>query len=173
MVLYGNTNKIVEWVWCEFLSTKYIPTTASDLMTSRSIFNSLVCMAQNDKMVLFIHDRQKDGESFSSPDEVLPMVHRQCRQYTDNIKKTAYVSCLFYTMFKQNMTGLQRSENTSINHSNIMRVLSWMKHVKFKVDHFWATACKTVRPFLSDHCRSCLSCSWRWCIVVKRLDGSR
>jgi len=35
---------------------------------------------------------------------------------------------------------------------------------------FWATVCKTVRPMLSDRCLSCL---WRWCIVAKRLHGSR
>jgi len=34
----------------------------------------------------------------------------------------------------------------------------------------WATVCKTVRPMLSDRCLSCL---WHWCIVAKRLDGSR
>ena len=31
IVLCGSTNKDVEW--CEFLSTKYIPSNASDLMT--------------------------------------------------------------------------------------------------------------------------------------------
>jgi len=35
---------------------------------------------------------------------------------------------------------------------------------------FWATVCITVRPLLSDRCLSCLR---RWCIVAKRLDGSR
>ena len=39
---------------------------------------------------------------------------------------------------------------------------------------FWATVCKTVRPVLSDHCLSvCLVCLWCWCIVAKRMDGSR
>ena len=38
---------------------------------------------------------------------------------------------------------------------------------------FWATVCRTVRPMLSDHCLSCLSCLWRWSIVAKPLDGSR
>jgi len=40
---------------------------------------------------------------------------------------------------------------------------------------FWATVCKTVRRMLSDRCLSCpvLACLWRWCIVAKRLDGSR
>ena len=45
-----------------------------------------------------------------------------------------------------------------------------------KNDGFWVTVCKTVRPMLSDSCLSCpvcLSCLWRWCIVAKRLDGSR
>ena len=39
----------------------------------------------------------------------------------------------------------------------------------------WATVCKTVRPMLSDHCPvlSCPVCLQRWCIVAKRLDGSR
>jgi len=36
--------------------------------------------------------------------------------------------------------------------------------------NFWATVCKTVRPMLSDRCLSCL---WRWCVVAKRLNGSR
>jgi len=36
---------------------------------------------------------------------------------------------------------------------------------------FWATVYKTVRPMLSDRCLSV--CLWRWCIVAKRLDGSR
>jgi len=35
---------------------------------------------------------------------------------------------------------------------------------------FWATVCKMVYPMLSDHCPVC---RWRWCIVAKRLDGSR
>jgi len=38
---------------------------------------------------------------------------------------------------------------------------------------FWATVCKTSRRMLSDRCLSCLSCLWRWCIVIKQLDGSR
>jgi len=48
---------------------------------------------------------------------------------------------------------------------------------------FWATVCKTVRPMLSDRCPvclsvclsclSCLSCLLCWCIVAKRVDGSR
>jgi len=36
--------------------------------------------------------------------------------------------------------------------------------------NFGATVCKTVRPMLPD---CCLSCLWRWCIVAKRLHGSR
>jgi len=45
--------------------------------------------------------------------------------------------------------------------------------------NFWATVCKTVGPMLSDRCLSVLSCLsvsdflWCWCIVVKRLDGSK
>jgi len=41
--------------------------------------------------------------------------------------------------------------------------------------HFWATVCKTVRLVLSRTpvCPVCLSCLWRWCIVAKRLHGSR
>jgi len=35
---------------------------------------------------------------------------------------------------------------------------------------FWATICKMVQPMLSDRCLSCL---WHWCIVAKRLVGSR
>jgi len=38
---------------------------------------------------------------------------------------------------------------------------------------FWATICKVVHPMLSDHCPVRLSCLWHWCIVAKRLDGSR
>jgi len=42
---------------------------------------------------------------------------------------------------------------------------------------FWTTVSKTVRPMLSDCCPVCVSCLpaslWRWCIVAKRLDGSR
>jgi len=39
---------------------------------------------------------------------------------------------------------------------------------------FWATVYKTARPMLSVRCLSVLSvCLWRWCIVTKRLDGSR
>jgi len=38
----------------------------------------------------------------------------------------------------------------------------------------WATVCKTVHSVLSDRCLSVPSlCMWRWCIVAKRLDGSR
>jgi len=36
---------------------------------------------------------------------------------------------------------------------------------------FWATVCKTVRPCYRSVV--CLSCLWRWCIVAKRLDGSK
>ena len=49
-------------------------------------------------------------------------------------------------------------------------------------NRFWATVCR-VRPMLSDRSLSCLSvclscpilsvCLQRWCIVAKRLDGSR
>jgi len=49
--------------------------------------------------------------------------------------------------------------------------------------YFWATVCKTVGSVLSDRRHICppvclsypvfLSCLWRWCIVAKRLDGSR
>ena len=50
-------------------------------------------------------------------------------------------------------------------------------HPKQQMDRFsrfWATVCKTVRPMLSDRRPVCLSvCLWRWCIVAKRLDGSR
>jgi len=31
----------------------------------------------------------------------------------------------------------------------------------------------TVRPMLRDRCPVCLSSVQRWCIVAKRLDGSR
>ena len=49
-----------------------------------------------------------------------------------------------------------------------------LKFCPFKIQdvvqhNFWATVCKTVRPMLSDRCLSV----WRWCIVAKRLDGSR
>jgi len=37
--------------------------------------------------------------------------------------------------------------------------------------NFWATVCKMVHPMRSH--RSVLSCLWRWCIVAKRVDGSR
>jgi len=57
--------------------------------------------------------------------------------------------------------------------SHLKRVLrTW----EWQISDFWATVCKTVRPMLSDSCLSypcCLSCLWRWCIVAKRLDGSR
>jgi len=56
---------------------------------------------------------------------------------------------------------------------------NWL-HYNFATDSFWATVCKTVRPMLSVHCVSCLSCPvclsvclWRSCTVAKRLDGSR
>ena len=39
---------------------------------------------------------------------------------------------------------------------------------------FWAAVCKTVGPMLSDRCLSVLSvCLWCWCVVARRLDGSR
>ena len=56
----------------------------------------------------------------------------------------------------------------------IMHGLKNTKVVVQKFDYyvyrFWATVSKTVHPMLSDRCLSCL---WRWCIVAKRLDGSR
>jgi len=46
-----------------------------------------------------------------------------------------------------------------------------------KIITFWPTVNKTVRPMLSDRCLSVclsvLSSLRRWCIVAKRLDGSR
>jgi len=43
---------------------------------------------------------------------------------------------------------------------------SWATLTRFSRRFYWATVCKTVHLMLSDRCPVCLSCLWRWCIVV-------
>jgi len=59
-----------------------------------------------------------------------------------------------------------------LDHLTSLVFASASTHRTFLSTGFCATVCKMVRPMLSDRCMSCL-CLWRWCIVAKRLDGSR
>jgi len=61
---------------------------------------------------------------------------------------------------------------STVKRGSICIIVPQLVAIGQAIAEIWRFYDSTVRPMLSDHCLSCLSCLWRWCIVAKRLDGS-